>query len=75
MGPAHDTIHCCGRQWVRAGDNWVRLNLPHGRGAPCQEERCPACGAKLLREGSEYHRLFLEKQAKKRQQQADDESV
>jgi predicted amidophosphoribosyltransferase len=41
--------------------------VPHRRGIRCQEERCPTCGAKLLREGSYHHRLFLEKQAKKRQ--------
>jgi predicted amidophosphoribosyltransferase len=37
----------------------------HSRGVPCQEERCPKCGAKLLREGSYHHRLFQEKRAKK----------
>lgn len=42
--------------------------IPHRCGIPCQEERCPGCGAKLLREGSYHHRLFQEKQAKKRQQ-------
>ena len=39
----------------------------HRRGIPCQEERCPGCGAKMLREGSYHHRLFEEKQEKKRQ--------
>ena len=38
--------------------------LPHRRGVPCQEERCPGCGAKMLREGSYHHGLF---QAKKNQ--------
>lgn len=42
--------------------------IPHRDGIPCQEERCTACGAKLLREGSYHHRLFQEKRAKKRQQ-------
>jgi|GEM_PF-1029518 len=45
--------------------------IPHRDGVPCQEERCPGCGAKMLRVGSEHHRLFQvkqEKQAKKRQQ-------
>ena len=41
--------------------------IPHRSGIPCQEERCPECGAKMLREGSEHHRLWLEKQAKKQQ--------
>jgi hypothetical protein len=38
---------------------------PHHRGVPCQEETCPACGAKLLRKGSYHHQLFEKKQAKK----------
>ena len=42
--------------------------IAHRRGTPCQEERCPGCGAKLLREGSYHHRLFQEKQAENRQQ-------
>ena len=41
--------------------------MAHRRGIPCQEERCPGCGAKMLREGSYHHRLFQEKQAQKRQ--------
>ena len=41
--------------------------IDHRRGTPCQDERCPSCGAKMLREGSYHHRLFEEKQAKKRQ--------
>lgn len=39
--------------------------IPHRRGVPCQEERCPECGAKMLRVGSEHHRLLLEKRAEK----------
>lgn len=38
---------------------------PHHRGIPCQEEKCPECGAKLLREDSYHHQLFEEKKAKK----------
>lgn len=45
--------------------------IPHHRGIPCQEERCPGCGTKLLREGSFHHGLFQEKQDKKRQQDPD----
>ena len=37
---------------------------PHQHGVPCQEQSCPECGAKLLREGSYHHRLLLEKQHK-----------
>lgn len=43
--------------------------IAHRRDIPCQEERCPSCGAKMLREGSEHHRLFEEKQEKKRQKE------
>jgi NAD-dependent SIR2 family protein deacetylase len=35
----------------------------HRRGNPCQEERCPACNAKLLREGSYHHDLLMKKRA------------
>jgi ssDNA-binding Zn-finger/Zn-ribbon topoisomerase 1 len=35
---------------------------PHKRGMPCQEERCPKCNAKLLREGSYHHNLLVKKQ-------------
>ncbi len=38
---------------------------PHQRGVPCQEQRCPNCGAKLLREGSYHHQLLLEKRKAK----------
>ena len=41
--------------------------ITHQNGIPCQEERCPACGAKMLREGSYHHQLFLQKQAQKKQ--------
>jgi DNA-directed RNA polymerase subunit RPC12/RpoP len=34
---------------------------PHRRGIPCQEERCPHCGAKLLREGGYHHQLLEQK--------------
>jgi Zn finger protein HypA/HybF involved in hydrogenase expression len=33
----------------------------HQSGVPCQEQRCPECGAKMLRVGSEHHRLWLRK--------------
>jgi predicted amidophosphoribosyltransferase len=41
--------------------------IPHRSGVPCQEERCPECGAKMLREGSKHHQLLLAKHAKKQQ--------
>jgi Zn-finger nucleic acid-binding protein len=39
--------------------------IPHRRGVPCQEEKCPACSTKMLREGSYHHLLLKETQAKK----------
>jgi hypothetical protein len=33
----------------------------HEPGLPCQEDRCPECGTRLLREGSEHHALWLRK--------------
>jgi predicted amidophosphoribosyltransferase len=35
--------------------------LPHSDGVRCQDERCPKCGAKLLREGSEHWVLWQKK--------------
>ena len=35
--------------------------VAHERGIPCQDERCPECGAKMLREGAEHHQLWLKK--------------
>ncbi len=35
--------------------------IEHSKGVPCQEQRCPNCGAKLLREGSEHHALWQAK--------------
>lgn len=40
--------------------------VEHQRGVPCQEERCPKCGAKLLREESEHHQLFINKHQQKK---------
>ena len=39
--------------------------IPHSKGVRCQDEHCPECGAKMLREGSEHHQLFLKKKAEK----------
>ena len=36
--------------------------VAHRPGTPCRETKCPACGATMLREGSEHHRAFLAKQ-------------
>ena len=40
----------------------------HERGIPCQEERCPKCNAKLVREGSYHHKNISE--AKKKREDA-----
>lgn len=40
-----------------------QTSTPHRRGVPCQEERCPDCGAKMLRVGSRHHQLWLQKQS------------
>ena len=33
----------------------------HTKSVPCQQEHCPNCGAKLLREGSYHHDLWVKK--------------
>jgi uncharacterized paraquat-inducible protein A len=38
---------------------------PHRRGTPCQEEKCPRCGTKMLREGSYHHDLSEKKKKRK----------
>jgi hypothetical protein len=35
---------------------------PHQAGVPCIDERCPECGAALLREGSPHHQQALDRQ-------------
>lgn len=37
------------------------MHIPHRQGVPCQDEKCPKCGGKMLREGSHHHKLFKEK--------------
>jgi hypothetical protein len=37
---------------------------PHQRGVPCQDEQCPACGVKLLREGSYHHDLLIQRKSR-----------
>jgi hypothetical protein len=40
--------------------------IPHRRGVPCQEEHCPACGAKkMLRVGSDDYQLWMNKRQHK----------
>ena len=33
----------------------------HKRGIPCQEEKCPKCGVKMIREDSYHHDLLKKK--------------
>lgn len=40
--------------------------IQHQDGIRCQDESCPQCGAKMLREGSHHHRLFEQKMAQKK---------
>ena len=37
--------------------------IAHRRGTPCQDERCPECGAKMLRVGSDDYQLWAAKKA------------
>ena len=39
--------------------------ITHRRGVPCQEERCPTCGAKMLRVGSDDYQLWINKRRPK----------
>ena len=39
--------------------------MTHSRGEPCDQELCPQCGAKMMREGSHHHQLLMEKRAGK----------
>jgi len=35
--------------------------VPHQRGVPCQNQKCPACGSKMLRENGYHHKLLQQK--------------
>lgn len=37
--------------------------IDHRRGMPGRDERCPECGAKMLRVGSHHHDLWLKKKS------------
>ncbi len=38
--------------------------MPHRSGTRCIEERCPDCGTKMVREGSEHHQKIMHKKGK-----------
>ena len=42
------------------------VKTSHKRGIPCQEEKCPKCGAKMIREGSYHHELLKKKKQSKK---------
>jgi predicted RNA-binding Zn-ribbon protein involved in translation (DUF1610 family) len=48
--------------------------IAHRPGVPCREERCPACGKAMIREGSPHHQQIVERKASKRTFQPDDSS-
>jgi Zn-finger nucleic acid-binding protein len=35
------------------------MTLSHRSGVRCQDDRCPRCGARMLRQGSRHHQLWL----------------
>ncbi len=39
--------------------------IPHLKGKPCRESRCPGCGRTMLREGEYHHQLYLKKKKEK----------
>lgn len=38
-----------------------RTRVPHRLRVRCADERCPICDARMLREGSRHHQLWLAK--------------
>ena len=43
-----------------------QARVPHRKDVPCQDHKCPGCGAKMLRVGSDHHKLFMKKKAQGR---------
>ncbi len=37
--------------------------VPHKAGMPCKEEKCPKCGARMMREGASCHEKLLAKKS------------
>ncbi len=40
--------------------------VSHRKGTRCQDEHCPRCGARMLRQGSRHHRAWLENKTRTR---------
>ncbi len=38
--------------------------VKHEKGMPCHDTKCPKCGSKMFRVGSEHHELWLKKNSK-----------
>lgn len=41
------------------------VKILHKAGVPCRDEKCPNCGARMVREGSYHHQLIEEKKKKR----------
>ena len=40
---------------------YCNTRIPHVRGIPCRENKCPGCGKIMFKEGSYHHQLYLKK--------------
>lgn len=40
--------------------------VDHRDGVPCQQERCPQCGARMLRVGSDHYERWQDKRGAQR---------
>ena len=46
--------------------------IPHERGIPCRENKCPNCGKIMFKEGSYHHQLYLKKMRDEKTQDKSD---
>lgn len=40
--------------------------IAHCKGMPCKDSVCPNCGKRMLRENGYHHKLYMQKQAEKK---------